>query len=160
MSQMYRVRISRMPITNNITYNTLSNEFLFQSGYHTTPSMARILMNNFGFIDPEKCLHVSYRTNQGFRHEDYVDFNFTGTEQFQIDAMNSLRERGYIIIPVTTEESWLVEFMYNLEVDLLMYSNHSITYYLKGEDYTYDYPYHNNVFSLSHRDAYEHHIEF
>ena len=160
MSDMYRVKITRMPMNNNVTYDTLSNEFSYQSGYHTTPDMARILMKNINFIAPEKCLHVSYRTNLGFRNEDYIDFKFTGTDQFHIDAMNRLGRTGFIIIPISTEESWLVEFINHLEVDMLANSNHSIVYYLKGEEYTYDYPYNNNVVSLFHRDAYEHHIQF
>ena len=160
MNEFYRVKVTRMPLTNNVTYNTLSNEFSFQSGYHTTPDMAKILMKNINFIEPEKCLHVSYRTNLGTREEDYIDFKFTGTIQIHIDAMNTLKQRGYMIIPISSEESWLVEFINHLEVDMLANSNHSITYYLKGEEYIYDYQYNNNVVSLAHRDAYEHYIKF
>lgn len=44
-------------------------------------------------------------------------------------------------------------------MDLLENSTNSFTYYLKGYEYTYEFPYDKNDISIFHRDAYEQHVD-
>jgi hypothetical protein len=161
--QMYRVRISRIPLTDNVNYDTLSNEFIFPSGYKTVPDMTRILMKYFedpiepgtSLIDPVKCLEVSCRTPGGYTRYKYIDFYCNSGDE----EIRQLREKGYFRVPISDDEAWIVEFMNYLEVDFLENSCNSVTYYFKGDEYDYEFPYDNNERSLFHRDAYEQHID-
>lgn len=161
--QMYRVRVTRIPLTENVDYDTISNEFLFPSGCKTVTDMARILMKyvedpiepGTSMIEPIKCLEISYRSPEGFTRYKYIDFYCNAGE----DEIRKLRQKGYFRVPISDDEALIVEFINYLAVDLLAYSNNSITYYLKGEEYHYEFPYDNNDRSVFHRDAYEQHID-
>lgn len=161
--EMYRVRITRIPLTDNVTYEIHSNEFSFPSGYKTIADMARTLVKYFedpiepgtSLIDPIKGLDVSCRTPGGFTHYNYIDFYCAANGQEEI---RKLLEKSYFRVPISDDEAWIVEFMNYLEVDLLENSCNSVTYYFKGEEYIYEFPY-NKKENLFHRDAYEEHVD-
>jgi hypothetical protein len=161
--EMYRVRITRIPLTDNVTYEIHSNEFSFPSGYKTIADMARTLVKYFedpiepgaSLIEPIKGLDVSYHTPGGFKYYNYIDFNCANGQE----EIRKLREKGYFRVPISYDEVWIVEFMHYLEVDLLENSCNSVTYYFKGEEYTYEFPFDNNEPSLLHRDAYDQHVD-
>jgi len=161
--QMNRVRITRIPLTDNVKYDTFSNQFTFPSGYKTIPDMARILIKYFedpiepgtSLIDPIKGLDVSCRTPEGFTHYNYVDFYCNAGQE----EIRKLREKGYFRVPISDDEALIVEFMNHLEVDLLENSGYEVTYYFKGEDYTYEFPYDNDETDRFHRDVYDQHVD-
>lgn len=161
--QMYRVRITRIPLTDNVNYDTYSNEFSFASGYKTIPEMARTLVKYFedpiepdtSLIDPIKGLDVSSRTTGGFTHYKYIDFYCANGQE----EIKKLSQKGYFRVPISDDEVWIVEFIHHLEVDLLENSCNSVTYYFKGHEYDYQFLYDNNERTIFHRDVYEEYVD-
>lgn len=143
--EMYRVRITRIPLTDNVTYKIYSNEFSFPSGHKTIVDVARTLVKYFedpiesgaSLIELIKGAEVSYRTQAGFTHYNYIDFYCAANGQKKI---RKLREKGYFRVPISDDEAWIVEFMNYLEVDPSENSWTSIAYCFKSEEYIYEFP--------------------
>lgn len=162
--RMYRVKITPIPANDRVGYDTLSNEFICQSGYKTVPDMTRILMKYFEdpsypypsncLIEPIKGLDVGCLTPTGIIHYNYIDFYCNGCpeEIYNLD-------KGYFRVPISDDEEWIVEFINHMEIDLLRNSNNSVTYFFKGEEYNYEFPFDNNERTSFHRDAYEQYVD-